>query len=233
MFDPNQRNLMHFISHEIKGWLTKNEAAFAAIVEGDLGAVSDELKGFAQHALEDTRRGVNVLMDILNAASHKSGVVSYNPEEFDLGPMLVDAVERQKKALRSKPLTFETEIGKGACIINGDKLQIRDHVIKNLLDNAVRYTKQGEIRVSLKKREGKVILKVADTGVGITEEEMTKLFTEGGRGKRAAKINSHSTGYGLFIAKQIVDAHDGRIWAKSKGEGKGSEFFVEFAGEGK
>jgi two-component system sensor histidine kinase VicK len=61
---------------------------------------------------------------------------------------------------------------------------------------------------------------------------MLRLFTEGGRGKKAIKINSHSTGYGLFIAKQIVDSHHGRIWAKSKGEGKGSGFFVEFEAGG-
>ena len=54
------------------------------------------------------------------------------------------------------------------------------------------------------------------------------LFAEGGRGKDSIKVNVHSTGYGLYIAKQIVEAHKGRIWAESEGAGKGSTFYVEF-----
>jgi len=228
MFDTHHQNLLHFVSHEIKGWLTKNEAAFAAIVEGDLGEVSDELKNHAQHALEDTRRGVTMLIDILNAASHKNGVVSYSSEMFDLGTMVSDVIEKQKKTLRGKSVSFTVSIGKEPFMISGDKVQIRDHVIKNLIDNAIKYAKHGEIEVSLKMKAGKIILAVKDRGVGISEEDMKKLFTEGGRGKNAMKINAHSTGYGLFIAKHIVDAHNGRIWAESEGEGEGAAFYVEF-----
>ncbi len=228
MPDPIQQNLIHFISHEVKGWLSKNGAAFAAIVEGDFGPVSPELKSHAQNALEDTRRGVIALMDILNASSLKSGVVSYSKEIFDPRPMLQETIDKQKRALRSKPIKFDINIGKGTFQIEGDKAQIRDHVLKNLIDNAVKYTKQGQISISLRKRAGKILFMVKDSGVGIDEEDMQRLFTEGGRGKNATKINAHSTGYGLFIAKQIVEAHSGRIWAKSKGEGKGSTFYVEF-----
>ncbi|MFA6050369.1 MAG: HAMP domain-containing sensor histidine kinase [Candidatus Paceibacterota bacterium] len=227
MFDTHHQNLLHFISHEIKGWLTKNEAAFAAIVEGDFGPVSDDLRNHAQQALEDTRRGVTTLIDILNAASHKNGVVSYSSEMFDLGTMLSDVVEKQKKTLRGKNVSFAVNIGKGPFMISGDKVQIRDHVIKNLIDNAVKYAKHGEIEVSLNNKAGKIILAVKDNGVGISEEDMKKLFTEGGRGKNAMKVNAHSTGYGLFIAKHIVDAHNGRIWAESEGEGEGAAFYVE------
>ena len=66
-----------------------------------------------------------------------------------------------------------------------------------------------------------------DTGIGITEEDKTRLFTEGGHGKDSQTINAHSTGYGLYIAKQITLAHGGTIRAESEGEGKGTTFFVE------
>jgi signal transduction histidine kinase len=69
---------------------------------------------------------------------------------------------------------------------------------------------------------------VKDTGVGITKEDMKNLFTEGGHGKESTKVNADSTGYGLFIAKQVTEAHNGKIWAVSKGKGQGSEFIVEF-----
>ena len=81
--------------------------------------------------------------------------------------------------------------------------------------------------VGLSKKDGKIILSIKDTGVGISEEDKTHLFTEGGRGKESLKVNVHSTGYGLYIAKGVVEAHHGRIWAESEGADKGSAFFVE------
>ncbi len=223
-----QENLLHFISHEVKGWLTKNQAAFAAIAEGDVGPVSEEVKIFAEKALRDTRTGVQALLDILDAANLKKGAIHFSRDKFDLVPIIHSSVESQRRSLRSKKIIFTTDIKESSCIMMGDEAMIKNHVIKNLLDNSVRYTKQGEISVSLRKEKNKILFIVKDTGVGLTEEDKKKLFTEGGRGKNSRKLNAHSTGFGLFIAKQIVDAHKGRIWAESEGEGKGSQFYAEF-----
>jgi signal transduction histidine kinase len=68
---------------------------------------------------------------------------------------------------------------------------------------------------------------VKDSGIGITPEDKKNLFTEGGRGKDAVRVNVDSTGYGLYSVKLIVDAHNGKAWGESEGVGKGSTFFVE------
>ena len=101
------------------------------------------------------------------------------------------------------------------------------HVVRNLIDNAVRYTPRGEVIVQLECANNKAVLHVKDSGVGITEEDKLRLFTEGGRGKESVRVNVNSTGYGLFFAKQLIEAHKGTIYAKSEGEGKGSTFTVE------
>ena len=105
---------------------------------------------------------------------------------------------------------------------------ISKHVIKNLIDNSINYTLSGEIKINLVKKMKKVLFSIQDTGVGITTDDMKNLFTEGGKGKDSTKVNVHSTGYGLYFAKSIVDANNGKIWAESKGVGTGSSFFVEF-----
>src|SRR3989338_8455234 len=69
--NKRQENLLHFISHEIKGYLTKSEAGFAAITEGDYGAVSEQLKGMATSALADVRKGVSTVMEILDSSNMK------------------------------------------------------------------------------------------------------------------------------------------------------------------
>ena len=104
---------------------------------------------------------------------------------------------------------------------------ISEHVIRSLIDNSIRDTPHGAITVSLAPRGKMMRFSVKDTGVGITTDDMKRLFTEGGHGKDSIKVNVDSTGYGLFIAKQVVEAHDGKIWAESEGAGKGSEFIVE------
>ncbi len=66
-----------------------------------------------------------------------------------------------------------------------------------------------------------------DSGIGITPEDMKKLFTEGGHGKDSTKVNVESTGFGLYIVKSIIEAHKGKVWAESEGAGKGSRFIIE------
>ncbi|MDD4989466.1 MAG: HAMP domain-containing sensor histidine kinase, partial [Candidatus Pacebacteria bacterium] len=109
----------------------------------------------------------------------------------------------------------------------GDKEQLK-HVVRNLIDNSIKYTPTGSVNVSLEKKDGKILFAVKDTGVGITPEDKKRLFTEGGHGAESQTINVESTGFGLFIVKGIVEAHHGRVWAESEGKGKGSQFYAEF-----
>lgn len=226
--NQRQETLLHFISHEIKGYLTKNEAAFDAIRVGDYGEISPQLKEMSQSALIDTRKGVATVIDILDASNLKKGTVQYNRGEFDL-VVAVDQVMQdlaptaEEKGLH---LIFHRPVS-GAYTFVGDEDKLRRHVIRNIIDNSVKYTTSGEVVVDLTKTDTVYRITVKDTGVGITPEDMARLFTEGGHGKDSIKVNVHSTGYGLFIAKQIVEAHGGKVWAESDGAGKGSRFMVE------
>ena len=223
-----QENLIHFISHEVKGYLAKSEAAFAAIDEGDYGPVSPELKKMDETALSETRKGVDTVMDILSAGDLKKGTLAFTLKPFDMNAAVARAVQAARTAALAKGLELSYESGpSAACMVSGDEDKIEKHVIMNLLNNALIYTQSGSVRVSLSCANGAVRLSVADTGIGIEDEDKARLFTEGGRGKDSMKINAHSTGYGLFIAKEIVDAHHGTISAESEGKGKGSTFTVE------
>ncbi|OGG69573.1 hypothetical protein A3F27_00435 [Candidatus Kaiserbacteria bacterium RIFCSPHIGHO2_12_FULL_53_13] len=224
--NKQQENLLHFISHEIKGYLTKSEGGFAGIVEGDYGTITTQLKEMATTALEDVRKGVATVMQILNASNLKKGTVNYAKKPFDLKSAVLDVVNALKPTAQEKHLTIETSIADGKYIISGDEERIREDVIRNLIDNAIKYAQSGIVRVQLNDGD-KMHFSVKDNGIGITPEDMRNLFTEGGHGKDSIKMNVHSTGYGLFIAKSVVEAHGGKIWAESEGVGKGSLFTVE------
>lgn len=228
--NKQQENLLHFISHEIKGYLTKSEAGFAAIAEGDYGIISEQLKAMSQAALSDVRKGVRTVMEILDSANMKKGTVGYKMQPFDFRTAVKEIVTHLKRDADKKGLTMDISISReGEYRLTGDEEKIRQHVIRNLIDNAIKYTPKGHIEVGLSDGGGKIHFSVKDNGVGITPEDMKLLFTEGGHGKDSIKVNVHSTGYGLFIAKQVVDMHDGKIWAESEGDGKGSRFIVELS----
>ena len=227
--NKQQEGLLHFISHEIKGYLTKSEAAFAAIVGGDYGQITAELQSMSQSALAEMRKGVATIMDILDASNLKKGTVSYAKVSFDFVKAVDEVVHELFASADQKGLSLSfVRPSSGTYTFEGDEDKIRRHVIRNVIDNSIKYTPQGTVRVELTNVVGKIRLAVTDTGVGITKEDMAHLFTEGGHGKDSIKVNVHSTGYGLYIAKQIVEAHGGRIWAESEGAGRGSRFIVEF-----
>lgn len=220
----NERDILAYISHEVKGHLTKNKAAFAAIVEGDYGPVPAELKDMAAHALSDTEKGVDMVVSVLRpeeAASRKS-----EKKPFDLGKTLDGLLEGYKLTASSKGLEMRIAIERG-CVVEGDELELSRFVLANLLENAIHYTVQGGISVELRRRGAVAELAVADTGVGLSGEDMKKLFTKGGHGKESASMNKESTGYGLYIAKKTVSKYGGSIHAHSLGRGKGSQFVVE------
>ena len=225
--NQQQESLLHFISHEIKGYLTKSEAGFASIADGSFGAVSNELKTMSETALGEMRKGVATVMDILDASNLKKGTVSYKKSAFDFKKAVLDVIGELKPAAGEKGLTLDTAIGNESFMTTGDEEKLKEHAIRNLIDNAIKYTPKGTIHIELTRTDGKFRFSVKDSGVGITLEDKQKLFTEGGKGKDSIKVNVHSTGYGLYIAKEIVEAHGGKIWAESEGQGKGSMFIVE------
>ena len=225
--NDRQEKLIHFIGHEVKGYLTKGEYAFSEMADGDFGTLPPETKVLATTALAELRKGVASVTDILKAANLKRGTITYEMKPTDLRELIGEEIIKLRPAAVEKGLTLQTELGTAAFTVNLDKGQFGEHVIRNLIDNSIKYTPQGSVTVGLTAKDGKAIFSVKDSGVGISEEDKMRLFTEGGRGKDSMKVNVHSTGYGLYIAKGIVEAHRGRIWVESEGMGKGSTFFVE------
>lgn len=228
--NERQEGLIHFIGHEVKGFLTKAEGTFASLTDGDFGQLPEGLKPLVTQALAETRQGVSSVSTILKAANLKKGTVTYVKEPFDLKALATEAVGKEKLLAGQKGLTLTFVADDASYQMTGDKAQINDHILRNLIDNAINYTPSGSIEVSLARENDKIVFAVKDSGVGITDEDKEHLFTEGGHGKDSQAINVHSTGYGLYIAKQITEAHGGTIRAESEGAGKGSTFIVEFPG---
>jgi signal transduction histidine kinase len=158
----------------------------------------------------------------------QKGLVKYDMKRTDFKDVVLKVFSEKKVRAEKKGLKMEKEIKDGDYYTLGDFFWLKE-AVNNLLENSIRYTREGQISVKLEKINGKILLSVKDTGVGITDEDKKNLFTEGGRGREAIKINVDSTGYGLYSVKMIIGAHQGRIWAESEGAGRGSTFFMELS----
>jgi signal transduction histidine kinase len=228
LLNSQQEALLHFISHEIKGYLTKGQNAFAAIIEGDYGVAPTGIQALSTGALHEMRKGVSTVMDILDASNYKKGTMTFDKKRFDIKKTILEMTDELRFMAEEKNLQFAVQIAPaGDFYVLGDEQKLRRHVFRNLIENSIRYTPSGKVQVALSHVEDKIRLTVSDTGVGISEEDKKRLFTQGGRGKDSVKVNVDSTGYGLFVAKMVTDAHNGSISAFSEGPGKGATFSVD------
>ena len=227
----NQQSLIHFISHQLKGFFTKSKMIFAGILEDDFEKSSDTLKEAAKEGLLSDDNAVAMIQGILGASNYKKGTIAYNMENVDLVGIVNTACDTFANEITGKGLELKKDISDKPIMVLADHIQI-SQVIKNLIDNSIKYTPTGSIKVSLKARsvnnKKKAVFEVEDTGVGLSESDKAKLFTEGGKGEESFKVNINSTGYGLYIVKKIVENHGGKIWAESEGRGKGSKFYAVF-----
>lgn len=221
-----RENLVHLVTHKVKGSFTRSKYIFAGLLDGTFGDISAEVRKRAEQGLESDNMGIETVDLVLSVANMQKGVVKYDMKEMDLKEIVMKVVSEKTISAEMKGLKFVTDIKDDTYHITGDAFWLKE-VVNNFLENSIKYTKEGTITVSLKKDNGKVILSVKDTGFGITSEDKKNLFTEGGRGKDSVKVNVDSTGYGLYSVKLIVEAHKGRVWAESEGQGTGSTFFME------
>ncbi|MEI8269864.1 MAG: HAMP domain-containing sensor histidine kinase, partial [bacterium] len=222
-----RESLVHLITHKVKGSFTHSKYIFAGLIDGMFGAITPETKKIAQFGIDSDDAGIKTVDLILNASNLQKGIVKFDLKPVSFREVILKTIEDKKEVIQQKGLLLEINIGEEDFKIDGDIFWLKE-VSNNLIDNALYYTKTGKIIVGLEKKMDKIIFSVKDTGVGINKEDRKNLFTEGGRGKESIKTNVNSTGYGLYSVKLIVEAHKGRVWMESEGEGKGSQFFVEF-----
>jgi len=221
--NKQQITLIHFVTHQVKGFLTKSRNVFSTLLDGDFGKLPEEAEPLVQRAKNSDEEAVKMVQEILNASNLSKGTVEFVKVSFDIVSLVDEIIKSQKNDFEAKSLGVNFDKPISEVMVNGDKEQLQ-HVIRNLIDNAIKYTPEGSITITISKTLQDVKVCVKDSGIGFSKEDSQRFFTEGGRGKYASKINVSSTGYGLFIAKKIMHAHDGHISANSEGQDKGSTF---------
>lgn len=160
----------------------------------------------------------NNLLDLSRIENDKP--LELSKEQFDLKQTIENAISDTRSVIpadKNIQIRFESRLSKASVMIEGDRERIFE-VISNLLSNAIKFTEEGEVVVALDEKGGQAIISFRDTGSGIASEIYPNLFT------KFTTNSEKGIGLGLFIAKNIVEAHGGKIWAGNNTDGKGATF---------
>jgi signal transduction histidine kinase len=221
--DTMKNEFIMITSHNLRTPLT--------IIEGYMEMIRDsELPGDLRKMIDSIEDGLKRLAsfseDILTIASIESGKASVTTKNTTIANLLEGIRETYESACEQSNLTLEWHVDAPDTIVEVSVPQIRG-VLRNLLDNAVKFTsKGGKVGLFVITEGNDLLLTVKDTGIGISPEEMSKLFTKFHRGTSTLKYNYEGTGIGLYASKLIVQAQHGTVTAAST-LGKGSTFIVQ------
>jgi signal transduction histidine kinase len=234
--DRQKSEFVSFATHQLRAPLSAMKGYASLLLEGDMGELGKESREGVSRIFESTNTLVSIVDDYLNISRIELGSMKYAFETIDLKTLIEDTMAELKPNIDKSKLAFSfTAENKGTdyrTTADRDKLK---QVIANLIDNSMKYTPKGSVAISLSfdHAKDKLILKLKDTGIGIAPEILPHLFQKWSRADNANKTNIKGTGLGLFVAKQMIEAHHGTIRAESEGEGKGSSFIVELEPWGK
>jgi signal transduction histidine kinase len=224
--DKQKTEFISFATHQLRSPLTSMRGYSSLILEGEMGQTTPPVKEAVQTILTSTKTLISLVENYLNVSRMELGTMKYDFKPIDFKELLDEVVREQKTNIEAKGLKLNLSVSGDSFPIKADVDKFKQ-VIVNTIDNSVKYTPQGSITISLEKNDKNIRFVVSDTGVGINPKTMPKLFKKFSRADNASDANIHGTGLGLFIAKEILTAHGGHMWAESEGEGKGSQFYIE------
>jgi len=218
--------LLSIAAHDLKNPLN-TIIGLTKVLQSELESGKEEILDIIDNISATAKHMHNLIIELLNSTVIEAGRIQLRKQLIDLSELVSAIVYQNQTLAQGKSQTLEFFYDHDAeFLIEGDTLKIRES-IENLISNAIKYSKMDSaIIVNLYKNCSKVRFSVKDQGPGLTEEDMSKLFGKFQRLSALPTGGESSTGLGLYIAKQIIELHDGRIWAESP-PGYGSEFFIE------
>jgi signal transduction histidine kinase len=214
--DQLKDQFINVAAHELKNPIQPILGLCELLRHGETNIEKDE--EILDVIIRNSKRLMKLAEDILSVAKIESGTLNINKEKFNFKEMLTEALKDfEQKIVENKKnikLSYELQDNNTGIIIEADRNRLCQ-VICNLLNNAFNFTNEGSITVIVERKNGtrndnndQIFVSIRDTGTGIHPEIVPKLFT-----KFATKSISNGTGLGLFISKNIIEMHGGRIWA--------------------
>lgn len=215
-----RRQLIGDVAHELRTPLTTIKGSMEGLIDGVLPATEQTYQDIHREA----DRLQHLVSDLQELSRVEAGAYELKIKPVRTVDLIDEVVERLNRQFEEKGVALSSDVPAGLLMVNADEDRI-GQVLLNLAGNALQYTPPGGTVTIRALRQGdEVHISVSDTGIGIPPEHLPHLFTRFYRVDKSRSRPGGGTGIGLTIAKHLVEAHGGRIWARSSGAGKGSTF---------
>jgi len=211
--DRAKKQFIRLVTHELQSPVAAVENYLKLILEGYVP--TEDQKGILEKCIVRTREERKLIADLLELG-HLEMIESFQVSWINPGEILEQVIEELREVIDQKDLGLLVEVDKNIPEITASPEQIKS-VWSNLLSNAVKFTPDwGEIAIGLQYKDGTLMGRVQDTGIGIPLEDQEKLFTEFFRAENAKQAGVPGTGLGLVVVKRIIEGLGGKITVKSK-----------------
>lgn len=223
--DKLKDDFVSIASHELRTPMTAIRSyAWMALNRADM-PLTDKLKKYLQRTLVSTERLINLVNDMLNVSRIESGRIEINPQVFDLQNLVGEVLVEIDAKAKEKNLQVSASSSPTPKVF-ADPNKVHQ-VLLNILGNSLKFTPaNGKVTVSYLNDGNFVDISIADNGVGISKNDLSRLFKKFSRldNSYIAASSTGGTGLGLFISKSLVELMKGKIWVESEGENKGTKF---------
>ncbi len=214
-------DLFAIIIHDIKNPAALIKSLVELLRSYDLTATEQ------QEVMDDifvtTKKIVSLSQEVTKVLALESNTLKLNKEPINIKYIIDDVVKRNMIAASNKSIAMKAEIPEDLPEIEIDSQKIEE-VVENLISNAIKFSNEGgKVRVLAKANSRELTVEVSDNGLGLSEDDVNKAFQRGARLSARPTAGEHSSGFGLWIVKKMVEAHNGKVWVKSA-LGRGSTF---------
>jgi len=222
--DETKDEFISMASHQLRTPLTSVKGYISMLLDEDMGALKPTQRKVLEEAYGSSQRMVYLIGDFLNLSRLRTGKFIIERSPVSLSQLIQEEIAQLKAAAELRNVTLRFDAPSEFPMLSIDETKMRQ-VMMNFIDNAIYYAKPegGTVNVTLSEHQTHISFKVDDDGIGVPKAERSKLFTKFYRAENAKKARPDGTGVGLFMAKKVVDAHEGTILFDTK-ENKGSTF---------
>jgi PAS domain S-box-containing protein len=220
-------------SHEMRTPVAAIDGYIALALNEKVATIDEKARLYLKKAQESTNHLGKLFQDLLTTTKLEDGRIQSNPEPIELKKVIQEVFDELRFKAEAKNIqlilssgleSVEDKVVQPLYYVYADRGQLQE-VITNLVDNAIKFTPQGNVTITLGANEHNITVGVHDTGIGIAPEDQMHLFQKFYRIDSSKTRTIGGTGLGLYIARTIVELHNGRIWIESKPDG-GSHFYV-------
>jgi signal transduction histidine kinase len=227
VLDKAKSEFLSIASHQLRTPVSAIKGYLSMMLDGDFGKIPDNISKIINDLFESASRLARTINIFLNVSRIEAGRLKLEKHAMQIDDMIDSVITELINSAASKNIKLIYNKPKQTPpLIYADSDKLRE-VVLNLIDNAIKYTPEGSVEVSLEFDDKNLTFISKDTGIGINPEEARTLFRKFVRGDGVAQIHTGGSGLGLFIAQKITKEHNGRIWVESEGKSKGSVFKFE------